>query len=66
MARNHRWGEPLREERLTTRVCVNCGLKRLTIHEGQIPETAFERDGRRTKGATPPCIVYATSPAEAA
>lgn len=62
MARNHRWGERFAEERLTTRTCIHCGLKRLTIHEGAIPETAFERNGVRSKGATPPCVVYA--PAE--
>lgn len=62
--KNHRWGDPSREERLTTRVCVHCGTKRLTIHEGAIPETAFERNGVRTNWR-PPCVVT-VPPAESA
>jgi hypothetical protein len=56
----HRWGEPDREDpRLTLRVCIHCGMRRLTHHDpGRRPFVTFaSKEGAAYHGeGTPKCF----------
>lgn len=57
MAR-HQWSPPYRKPYRTERVCLRCGMVRVTRHEpGQIPWPEYEWKGRRVDsgGRTPKC-----------
>lgn len=55
--RRHSWGEPVRTTYRTERRCVNCGMVKVTRHDGdRYPWAEFERDGKRVGAMyTPPC-----------
>ena len=57
MEPKHSWGEPTRELHETTRVCAHCGLKRITVHEGEHPWTEYRRGAERAPTAGPCAIV---------
>lgn len=60
MAGKHRhlWGPPYRKIDRTKRVCLNCGMVKITRHEpGVLPWIEFHHKGRRVEsgGKTPEC-----------
>lgn len=54
---NHAWGkEAVRELYLTTRTCIQCGMKKLTHHEGAFPTIEWKRGDVTIPGTkTPAC-----------
>lgn len=56
--KRHSWGPPYRQQYRTERVCLNCGLVKVTRHEpGALPWVEFLYKGRRAEcgGRTPEC-----------
>lgn len=57
---NHKWSDPTRPSRhLSERVCIRCGIKKLTHHEDREHWAEFRgTDGQKieaTDGRTPGC-----------
>lgn len=60
MTQRHQWSPPRRTEYRTERVCLKCGLVKVTRHEpGARPWQEFERRRELLRGAskTPECEV---------
>lgn len=56
--RRHQWGEAMRYEHSTTRMCLRCGLVKVTRHEPNVrPWVEFVRDCEPLGGSegTPAC-----------
>lgn len=54
----HSWSPPYRTQYRTERVCMNCGMVKVTRHEpGALPWQEFIHKGRRVEsgGGTPEC-----------
>lgn len=54
----HEWSPPYRTQYRTERVCLKCGMVKITRHEpGALPWQVFEWKGRRigAAGRTPEC-----------
>lgn len=45
MNKRHSWGEPIRFEHKSERVCVHCGLIKVSHHEGDSHWIDFWRNG---------------------
>lgn len=54
--KRHKWGEPLRDIYLTTRVCIVCSLRKVTHHEGVVfPWVTYHFGEGEKEPAMPQC-----------
>ena len=56
IVKKHKWSDPYRTAYLTTRTCVDCGMQKLTHHDGPLPWVDFRLDETVIPGPkVPPC-----------